>query len=578
MSFANINLGTVAGDHSGDPLRTAFDKINRNFVQVSLIDSNVVAGVYSVNARSGNVTLTIHDIPGAVTIGNVSTIVQNSLTNYANLTYVNSLIPNVQAIGTQISTAIAAEDLGSIRGQISALQSSQYIRDVDVDNLQLGNILLTNRINAGNAVVVAANTAMKSYVDAHDSSITAAWTANAGAQANQIAGANAAIITANTAMKAYVDAQAYGFIDSNTALKAYTDDQITTANAALKSYSDTKFATLINPVFPSNVSIIGNLFVNGNTTTISTNNVTINDSLIYLANDNPGNTLDIGFVGHFNDGTYQHTGLFRSASDGTWRLVSNVIPEVAGTVNITNAVYDPVQVGVISSPSITLLTNGLTGANAAIVTANTAMKAYVDAVTTAWTANAAGQADTLATLTANAGAQSDAIAAKAPTASPTFTGNVGISGNIVFADGTYQNTASSGGGGTGLGSRTSISTTVTQLGYAIGNVNITGYKGYALYSISTSANATANIWVTVYSNIAARNADYGRDSITDPLPGTGVIAEVINVGNVTQYFTPAIYGFNNETTANTNVPLKVVVNNAGTFIANVTVTLLKLEN
>lgn len=596
MSFANINLGTTAGDHSGDPLRTAFDKINRNFTQVSLVNGNLTAGVYSINARSGNVTLTISDIPGAVTIGNVASIVQNSLTNYANLTYVNSLIPNVAAIDTQIANAIDAEDLTAIRGQIGALQSGQYSRDVDVDLLQLGNILLTNRVNAGNAVVVTANTAMKGYVDTQTSAIITAWTANAGAQANQIAGANAAIIAANTAMKNYVDAGAYSWeagntaskaytdyqvTTANTALKGYTDYQIITANTALKDYSDTKFATLTNPVFPGNVTVVGNLFVNGNTTVVSTNNVSVNDSLIYLANDNPGNSLDIGFVGHFNNGTYQHTGLFRSASDGTWRLVSNIIPEISSTVNVTNAVYDPIQVGNISSPSITLLTNGLTGANAAIaganaaiITANTAMKGYVDAVTTAWTANAAGQAGLITALQSNAGVQADAIALKAPIATPTFTGNVTVA-TIVFGDGSTQSTAAPG---SGLTSRTSISSSIVLTNNIGGNINLTGYKGYALYSITTSANVAANVWVTVYSNIAARVADYSRSSTTDPTPGNGVIAEVINTGNVTQYFTPAIFGFNNEVTANTNVPIKAALTSNTVANVTVTVTMLKLEN
>jgi hypothetical protein len=42
--------------------------------------------------------------------------------------------------------------------------------------------------------------------------------------------------------------------------------------------------------------------------------------------------------------------------------------------------------------------DAITGANAAIVTANTAMKAYVDAVTTAWTANAVSQQSAITTL------------------------------------------------------------------------------------------------------------------------------------------------------------------------------------
>ena len=548
MSFANINLGAVAGDHSGDPLRTAFDKINRNFYQVSLVNGNVTAGVYSVNARSGNVTLTISDIPGAVTIGNVSTIVQNNLTNYANLTYVNSLLPNVNAIGTQISTAIAAEDLTSIRGQISGLQSGQYSRDVDVDNLQLGNILLTSRVSAGNAVVTTANTAMKSYVDAQTSVITTAWTANAGAQANQIAGANAAIIAANTAMRNYVDAGNYGWEVGNTALKAYTDNQITTANTALKNYTDYQITT-------ANTAL--NSYVDTRFTTLTGGASTALDTLLEIGTALGNNNSFSGVM-------------------VTW--LSNLESKITGsnsaivTANTALKSYTDGQIATTQS--------WVTGANAAIITANTAMNSYVDAqtsaVTTAWTTNAASQAGLIISLQSNAGVQADAIALKAPIAGPSFTGNLYVGGNIVFPDNTYQSSAAAG---SGLGSRTTIVATPTVLTANVGgNINITGFKGYALYSIATSSNTAGNVWVTVYSNIAARVADYSRAVTTDPTPGTGVIAEVINVGNVTQFFTPAVYGFNNEDTANTNIPIKATVTSGSAANVTITVTMLKLEN
>ena len=610
MSFANINLGVTAGDHSGDSLRVAFDKVNRNFYQVSLVDGNLTAGVYSINARSGNVTLTINDIPGAVSIGNVSTIVQNNLTNYANLTYVNSLLPNVTAIGTQISTAIAAEDLASIRGQISSLQSSQYSRDVDVDNLQLGNILLTSRVSAGNAVVVSANTAMKSYVDAQTSTVTTAWTANAGAQANQIAGANAAITTANTAMKNYVDAGTYGWEAGNTALKAYTDYQITTANTALNSYVDTRFTTLTG----------------GASTALDT-------------------LLEIG------------TALGNNASFSgvmvTWlgNLDSKITGSNSAIVTANTALKSYVD-GQISTTQ-----SWVTGANAAIVSANTAMKSYADAqdstVTTAWTANAASQAGLITVLTSNAGAQADAISSLQSNAGvqadaisvlqgnivtitttlianvaanaltqhnsivsltanaggqsdsiTALTGNAGAQHNSIIganaaivtantsmksyvdAQNSTVTTAWTSNAGaqadaiTALTvSRTAVVATPTVLTSNVGgNINITGFKGYALYSIGTSANTTANVWVTIYSNLAARVTDYSRLVGETPPTGTGIIAQTINVGNITQFFTPAVYGFNNENTANTNIPLKATVTSADTANVTITVTMLKLEN
>ena len=65
-----------------------------------------------------------------------------------------------------------------------------------------------------------------------------------------------------------------------------------------------------------------------------------------------GNIADIGFVGHFVQGNYQHTGIVRDATDGKWKFFSNVIPEPTGT-NVdfsANGVYwDTVKVGIIET-------------------------------------------------------------------------------------------------------------------------------------------------------------------------------------------------------------------------------------
>lgn len=34
MSRLNINIGTTANDRTGDPLRTAFEKVNQNFIEL----------------------------------------------------------------------------------------------------------------------------------------------------------------------------------------------------------------------------------------------------------------------------------------------------------------------------------------------------------------------------------------------------------------------------------------------------------------------------------------------------------------------------------------------------------------
>jgi hypothetical protein len=84
------------------------------------------------------------------------------------------------------------------------------------------------------------------------------------------------------------------------------------------------------------LTVTGNLFVSGNTTTYTSNNVVINDPIILLANNNTGNALDVGFVAHYieND-ILKHTGLVKDVSTNTWYLFDNYTPEIQGT-NLLN--------------------------------------------------------------------------------------------------------------------------------------------------------------------------------------------------------------------------------------------------
>ena len=125
-----------------------------------------------------------------------------------------------------------------------------------------------------------------------------------------------------------------------------------------------------------------------------------------------------------------------------------------------------------------------------------------------------------------------------------------------------------GGGGSGLQSRTSANAATASIANgASANIQITAAKTYALQKIQTSAAA----WVTLYVSAAARTADASRNETTDPLPGAGVIAEVITSDGAIQNITPGTLGWNDESTPTTDAYLKVV-NKSGTTRA-ITVTL-----
>jgi hypothetical protein len=125
-------------------------------------------------------------------------------------------------------------------------------------------------------------------------------------------------------------------------------------------------------------------------------------------------------------------------------------------------------------------------------------------------------------------------------------------------------------------SRTTVSATTTSLvSNATANLTVTMAKGYGLYKIAVSTGA----WVTVYGNIARRNADFTRSITTDPVPGAGVIAEAITTGttaNVTN-FTPSLIGYNDDVSVTTNAYIKVYNNSGVTNTVTVTVTYLPLE-
>ena len=83
----------------------------------------------------------------------------------------------------------------------------------------------------------------------------------------------------------------------------------------------------------------GNLNVQGNTITYGVESYTVNDPIILIANNNTGNIVDIGFVGHYvEDEETKHTGLVRNVATNTWYLFENYGPHIQEdhVLNIAN--------------------------------------------------------------------------------------------------------------------------------------------------------------------------------------------------------------------------------------------------
>jgi hypothetical protein len=178
--------------------------------------------------------------------------------------------------------------------------------------------------------------------------------------------------------------------------------------SAIQTQIDAK-APKANPTFTgtvnaADITLSGNLTVNGTTTTVSSANLEITDPLIYIGTGNSANANDLGVVGHFDNGTYQHTGIVRDATDGKWKLFSGVTTEPTGTIDFTTYTKDALVIGALDATSATIGN-----------VSNTELQ-YLDGVTSAIQTQ---------------------IDAKSPTANPTFTGTVTVAASgVAFTDGT----------------------------------------------------------------------------------------------------------------------------------------------
>ena len=209
-----------------------------------------------------------------------------------------------------------------------------------------------------------------------------------------------------------------GYLDGVTsAIQTQMDAKLASSTAA-STYAPLASPTFTGTVNAADLTLSGNLTVSGTTTTVNTTSFEVADPLVYLGTGNSANLVDLGFAGHFDNGTYQHTGLVRDASDGKWKLFSGVSTEPTTTIDFTGATYDTLKLGAVEATSATIGN-----------VSNTELQ-YLDGVTSA-----------VQTQLDSKLSSSTASSTYAPINAPTFTGTVsGITKSMVGL-GNVENTA-----------------------------------------------------------------------------------------------------------------------------------------
>lgn len=109
-----------------------------------------------------------------------------------------------------------------------------------------------------------------------------------------------------------------------------------------KFFTDLGFHSLGNQTVEGSLTITGDLTVQGDNLVVDSTTISVTDSMMELASGNTlSDLLDIGLYGNYDDGlsdgSSEYTGLFRDASDSTWKLFDGLETQPTTTVDITDS-------------------------------------------------------------------------------------------------------------------------------------------------------------------------------------------------------------------------------------------------
>lgn len=294
-----------------------------------------------------------------------------------NVLYVNTAISNTGTISLN-SNVIVSGNL-SVNGSIVLPALTTTILDANAAFRQANAAY--NQANTG---TILAQSAFDRANNATDT-----WVRDAANSASSYA--NSAFVKANTATTNAATADQRAVTSGVYANAAYNQSNTATTNAATAdqravtsgvyanaayAFANTRYSATGGTI-SGDVSITGNLTILGNTVTQSSNDLVIDDPIILLANNNPGNLLDTGFVSHYVEGGItKHAGLVRHASSNTYYLFDSYVPHIQETnildINEATLRITTLRANLVSDSVLVRGYDVLSRTNSAYAQANTA--------------------------------------------------------------------------------------------------------------------------------------------------------------------------------------------------------------
>jgi hypothetical protein len=255
---------------------------------------------------------------------------------------------DTSSLDTRLTTAEANissndTDIATNASNISTNATNIASNDTDISGLDTrlttaeGNISSNDTDIATNATNIATNASDITAIETKTDFITVTQAVNLDTMESGIS-TNASNIATNTSN-----------ISTNTSNIATNVTNIAT-NATNISSNDTDITALQNDKYDKtggtisgSVTISNDLTVNGTTTTVNTETLSVEDPLIEMANQNAANSVDTGFYAKYSldsGVTTKYAGLFKDASDSdTFKLFKGLEVEPTTTINTGGTGY-----------------------------------------------------------------------------------------------------------------------------------------------------------------------------------------------------------------------------------------------
>ena len=343
MARQNINIGSTANDGTGDPLRTAFDKINDNFVElygtdndITTLDANLDVNNFSITTgvTNGNITVT----PNGT--GNI---------NLGALKFNGTSISSDDSTIVNINEALRVEGALTATGALTSNTSLTLASGATVTGIDNGAL-------GSSATLLATQGAIKTYIDAQNTAqaLTFVGDDSTGTAVNsgetfQIAGGTGltSAVSGDT-LTLNIDSTVATLTGSQILTNKTLTAPVMTGNVAIDNIiiNDSEISTSSNAVLTLNPGGSGTIALSANTAvtgtlsssallTVSAGGADITGTLITDDVTTVGNVTISGSLGlgSLNIGDLNITAEGAITTDTNGDV--DVIPSGTGAINLT---------------------------------------------------------------------------------------------------------------------------------------------------------------------------------------------------------------------------------------------------